>query len=131
TVAEPVHVFAEPGQCPVRMVALDVRSGCADTVVKIVEVFKLIEHLYIPNVFTPNGDGVNDLFTVQTRGFERIEMQIFDRWGTMVFSGANDWNGKYLNNGENCPAGTYFYVVKAYRRDGRLFHRTGGVTLTR
>ena len=131
TAAEPVHFFAEPGQYPVRLAATHVHSGCADSAVKILEVVKLVENLYIPNIFTPNGDGANDFFSIKILGFERIELEIYDRWGTAVFSGANDWNGKWMNKGENCPAGVYFYVVKAYRADGRLFYRTGSLTLTR
>ncbi len=130
-VAEPTHIFSEPGLYPVRLIATHLNSGCADTIIKTVEVVKLIENVYVPNIFTPNGDGVNDFFSVKILGFERLEMEIYDRWGTMVFSGANNWNGKFLNKGENCPAGVYFYVVKAYRLDGRVFHRTGSVTLTR
>jgi gliding motility-associated-like protein len=131
TVKDPMHTFDKPGDYPVRLVVTHPVTGCTDTTTKIIRVAELVEKIYIPNIFTPNGDGANDFFSLTFVGFEKTELEIYDRWGTLVFSGANHWNGKYLNKGENCPAGVYFYVVKAYRWDGRIFHRTGNVTLTR
>ena len=66
--------------------------------------------LTIPNVFTPNGDGINDNFFVKSTGLATVEMVIFDRWGLKVWessSASGMWNGAGSNDG------TYFYIIKA------------------
>src|SRR5690554_7095734 len=70
----------------------------------------------MPNVFTPNGDGNNDFFTfVHHKNIEEIDLVIVNRWGNVVYE-SNDvnfsWNGKVMNNGEECSEGVYFYLVK-------------------
>lgn len=89
----------------------------------------------IPNVFSPNGDGYNDLFIPQNIDYSRFKMDIYSRWGTKVFSakGALAWNGKLDNNGEEVPDGTYFVIltyIQDCRSDGEKTH-TGHVTLLR
>jgi gliding motility-associated-like protein len=70
----------------------------------------------VPTIITPNNDGMNDSFIVPclyTPGYPDNEVSIFNQWGDEVFNGKpykNDWNGTY--NGEDLPAGTYYYVVK-------------------
>jgi gliding motility-associated-like protein len=69
--------------------------------------------LFIPNCFTPNGDGYNEEFLVVAENLESFEMIIFNRWGQRLFetSDINDgWNGKV--NGVLSPQGTYFYLVR-------------------
>ena len=77
--------------------------------------------LEIPNVFTPNGDNVNDIFTIKSTGVKEIALQIFNRWGEKLyeFSGAKaSWDGK-VPNGASAPEGTYFFFVKATGFDGK------------
>ena len=68
----------------------------------------------VPNVFSPNGDGNNDLFQlINSDLVARLDMQIFNRWGALVFetNQINEgWNGRTLT-GEICPEGTYFYII--------------------
>jgi gliding motility-associated-like protein len=70
----------------------------------------------IPNVFTPNGDGINDtLKPIQpSRNISRIDMKIFNRWGQIVFE-TNDpgirWNGKDMDTNKDCSSGTYYYII--------------------
>lgn len=74
-----------------------------------------------PNIFTPNGDGINDLFIIpclQTDRFPDNKVVIFNEWGSEVHYGApynNDWNGTY--GGNELPVGTYFYIIDT--GDGR------------
>jgi len=67
----------------------------------------------LPNIFTPNGDRVNDLFVpFPYRGVKSIDLQVYNRWGQTVFSTQDPdilWNGTLNNNGEACPDGVYFY----------------------
>ena len=70
----------------------------------------------LPNVFTPDADGFNDLFVpFPYRQVESVDLIIFNRWGMVVFK-TNDpdvlWNGKTENEGDDLPAGTYYYVCK-------------------
>ncbi len=70
--------------------------------------------LTIPNVFTPNGDGMNDFFDVGYSGDELFYLQIYDRWGTKYFESRNRtqlWDGKDLN-GKDVADGVYFYTVE-------------------
>lgn len=74
----------------------------------------------LPNAFTPNGDSKNDLFTPfpDWRFVERVDMQIFNRWGNLVFATSDpeiNWNG--LNaQGKELAEGSYFYVCKIFER---------------
>lgn len=68
-----------------------------------------------PNVFTPNGDGVNDLFTARSNGQIKFSMTIYSRWGNVVFESETPtkrvvWDGK-LNGGRYVSSGVYYYVV--------------------
>ncbi len=71
----------------------------------------------LPNVFTPDGNSVNDLYhpILPYRDIQDIDMTIFNRWGGTVFTTSDpdiDWNGRQFNTGEECPEGVYFYVCK-------------------
>jgi gliding motility-associated-like protein len=68
---------------------------------------------FVPNVFTPNGDGINDFFEIKFEGLTNISGEIYSRWGEQVYSwdGIPRWDGK--NNGKAVTAGIYFYQLKA------------------
>jgi len=70
----------------------------------------------LPNVFTPNSDGRNDFFRpFPYRFVESINLQIFNRWGTLIFETTDPsimWNGKYMNSGKMCSDGVYYYLCK-------------------
>ena len=96
---------------------------------------ELPSRLEIPNVFTPNGDQVNDLFFLKTSNLEQISLLIYDRWGNKVVEMTSDsgnvaWDGKNQES-KDLSEGTYFYVIKASGKDGQLFNRTGTVSLLR
>ena len=69
----------------------------------------------LPNVFTPNGDGKNDLFTplATFRFIQSININIYNRWGQIVYHTTDpyiNWNGNVDNSGGACPDGTYYYI---------------------
>jgi gliding motility-associated-like protein len=73
--------------------------------------------MYFPNAFTPNGDGINDVFIPVGTGIEpdSYEMWIFDRWGNLLFYTddlAKGWDGKAKTTGGVCQLDTYVYKVK-------------------
>ena len=87
-----------------------------------------------PNAFTPNGDGYNDtwrvLYDTELGEFPNLEVEIFNRWGSLVFHAKpykNDWNGR--NNGTELPTGTYYYVIKPNK--GNLPNVSGAVSILR
>lgn len=105
----PYHSYYETGTYDITLV---VRSGleCLDTLVVPVNV---VEGLIIPNVFTPNGDGWNDVFDVRTSAVGNYKLQIYNRWGNIVFENSSpliSWDGT-TSAGVQAPAGTYFYVI--------------------
>lgn len=72
------------------------------------------EDVFVANVFSPNGDGNNDILTIQGNGLINITWNIYDRWGNKVFEAneqARDWDGTY--NGKPMETGTYMYYIKA------------------
>lgn len=87
--------------------------------------------LQMPNVFTPNGDGINDLFEpMKVVGIEAFTMHIFNRWGQQVHSGQwghDGWNGKF--KGRDCSMATYFWTVEYLDIYGELHTQSGSLTL--
>ncbi len=83
-------------------------------------------HIYFPNAFTPDGDGINEMFGPLGHYIEEFEMTIFDRWGEQIFNtkeyGVN-WDGK-VNGGDEAMTGVYVYT---YRVVGLLFPATDGI----
>jgi gliding motility-associated-like protein len=136
TVPDPVITFSSEGEYPVRLRVEDVLSGCVDSLQGLVVELIRRDTITIPNVFTPNADGTNDLFAAEYLGFEPLEFRVFDRWGVLVYdfqsvSPPKFWDGTYYNGGRLCPAGWYYYQCVFRRRDGLLYRRQGGVTLVR
>ncbi len=75
----------------------------------------------LPNVFTPNGDNWNDFFRPFTPygTVEKIDLQIFNRWGKVVFSTSDpdiNWDGKDKSSKQDCADGVYYYVCEVYER---------------
>ncbi|MBK7311982.1 MAG: gliding motility-associated C-terminal domain-containing protein [Sphingobacteriaceae bacterium] len=87
-------------------------------------------NIYIPNVFTPNGDGNNDVFLVYGTGITKLEMTIFDRWGEKLFNSKDQllgWDGMY--KGVLSKQDAYTYMVTYTSLDGKKHEKTGHVTL--
>lgn len=88
----------------------------------------------IPNIFTPNGDGIGDLFEVQYRGnLQSYEISIYTKGGQLVFQSTsldNSWNGK-INGNNEAAEGVYFYVITATGEQGESITQKGSVQLKR
>ena len=83
----------------------------------------------IPNVFSPNGDSMNDFFRIPgIEGFPNSKLEIYNRWGNVIYQ-SNDYGGGWDGRINNEPVadGTYYYILR--RSDGENFH--GGLTITR
>lgn len=88
----------------------------------------------LPNVFTPNNDGKNDVFEYDITGWQRYHIEIFNRWGNKVFE-TNEigkfWNGKKYNTEEDMPEGVYYGVFEAKNCAGNTIRKSFNVTLFR
>lgn len=94
-------------------------NGCHSLDVKVTLVDVDVDCLRIPNVFTPNGDGVNDEWIIANIGmFPDAQIYVFNRWGQLMFKTTGDgerWDGSY--RGHYVPAGTYIYVIDLFNDD--------------
>jgi gliding motility-associated-like protein len=90
-------------------------------------------YINFPNVFSPNGDGENDLFYFPNKNVNELYCKIYNRWGNLVyeFTQINEgWNGR-TNSGKECSEGTYFYIVTYKFQDSDVKKVKGFVTLLR
>jgi len=86
--------------------------------------------LYLPNAFTPNGDGLNDVFMANGKFINTFTIKIFSKWGELIFFSDDvdlGWDGKI--KGELVPQGTYVYIVEATDFIGNTLTRSGTITL--
>ena len=110
-------------------------SGCPDTAFKTIDVVPLVTY-HMPNAFSPNGDGRNDLFKgvgVLT-GMSDFKMTIWNRWGELMFATTDPsegWNGLKMNNGQEAIVGVYVYQVEYIDPRGDKQALKGYATLLR
>ncbi len=128
----PQHFFEKAGTYEVILTAKN--SNGTATAKKIIEVKQISSLGTIPNIFTPNGDGENDIFRFEMKNIASIAVVIMSREGNFVYQSNSldaSWNGK-LPNGEDAPNGFYFYTISAIGTDGVVYNnQKGTVQLTR
>ncbi|MFN8251718.1 MAG: PKD domain-containing protein [Ferruginibacter sp.] len=105
--------------------------GCKGNDTILVKLFRLAPGIYVPNAFTPNGDGRNDLFRPVLLGIRSLELfQVYNRFGQLLYS-SNDatrgWDGKY--GGRMQDAATYTWIARATDFTGKQIVRTGTVIM--
>lgn len=128
----PTHVYADSGTYIITLIT-STQYNCVDTAYQTV----IIEPdfiFYIPNAFTPDGDGINDSFTGKGIFIFNYEMSIFDRWGNLIFFSDDintPWNGKANQGADLAQADVYVYVVKIVDFNKRKHNYSGIVTLVR
>jgi gliding motility-associated-like protein len=127
TIANPV---ASP-QAPLTYSVIGTNDeGCSDTAEVVININ---EAMYVPNAFSPNGDGVNDIFKVENIGYQGVEeFRIFNRWGQLVYEtldGSRGWNG--YQKDQPADAGTYYYIIQLRHHDNTARVFKGEVLLIR
>jgi gliding motility-associated-like protein len=141
---EPTHMYKIEGVYDLVLVAGFDHGNvvCTDTVTQQV-IAKQGGQTKIPNAFTPNpggpsggvasGGSFNDVFLPIVKGVEEFNMQIFDRWGNLIFesnSSNTGWDG-YDKNGNILPAGVYIYKLTLRLSDGQRTTQIGDITMIR
>ncbi|HVG16881.1 MAG TPA: gliding motility-associated C-terminal domain-containing protein, partial [Chitinophagaceae bacterium] len=107
--------------------------GCQQTITKPIIIYSSCT-VFIPNAFTPNGDGKNDVFgVINAVKADQFQLQIYNRWGGLVFRSNNwkdTWDGKV--NGLQQAAGTFVWFVKYVdKRTNEKVERKGSLVLIR
>ncbi len=126
------HTYNVPGTYTVELEITNKnrKTSVAQTVITVLPISKIES---IPNIFTPNNDGNNDLFVIKSKNLESYSLIIFDSKGTEIFESTDltiGWNG--LNKyGEQAQEGNYFYLIKAIGIDGEKYTKKGTVRLER
>lgn len=128
------HEFIDTGIYEMQLVAYS-PEGCPDTTTHVLE-HSLIQRLYLPNSFTPNGDGNNDEWGIIGEGvdLEDFELSIFDRWGREVFYSRNPnfkWDGTQRIDKRQAPIGTYHYTLRYLDQDNEQQKLTGKLMLVK
>jgi len=127
---DPTYTFKDTGLYCTRL-AVTNTHGCVDTTIQCVDVQSLYT-FYIPNAFTPNGDGLNDVFGPKGDYIMSFEMYIFDRWGGQLYHTTDitkPWDGSV--NGNKAEEDTYVYLINVTDVHRQQHSYIGRVTLTR
>ena len=129
TDASIANEFGPPGTYQVTLVVADTNGCFHDYTVDVI----VTNEFHLPNVFTPNGDGVNEVFEMKADVFESFEIVIMNRWGNVVHN-RKDATGTYLwdgltQGGERVADGVYFYRLTGTLTDGSIGEKHGSVTV--
>lgn len=129
----PFHVYNAPGEYYVSLFVTNNNRLCSDFYS--LGPFIVVDDatLFVPDAFTPNGDGYNDQFWVKGEYVENYLLRIFDRWGVEVFQSTSltdAWDGQ-LSNGGTAPSGVYMYHVSGIGPANKKIDQAGSVTVLR
>ncbi len=129
-IPSPTHTYAQKGTYNVRLIATSV-GGCVDTT----EMPVMVEPeftFYVPNAFTPNGDGKNDVFLAYGEEINSFSMMVFDRWGNLIFTSTDintGWDGRAKGGSDIAQQDTYVYKILVIDFRGHSHRLTGGFSL--
>ncbi|MBW6481679.1 MAG: gliding motility-associated C-terminal domain-containing protein [Vicingaceae bacterium] len=108
-------------------------NPCSDTIIDKI----ILTELIVPNIFTPNNDGINDVFSIEINGYENIAWKIYNRWGQSVKSGklkvesdgaVELWDGR-THPGTKARDGTYYYIINLTKKGGNHETKKGFVQI--
>lgn len=128
TVQNPTMIYETQGNYAITLL-VTTEHGCSDTITKVIKIQDEFI-LWVPNAFTPNYDGLNDVFSAKGLGIKKFDMVIYDRWGNQVFQ-TNDiqkgWDGTF--KGIICSDNVFVYKIVALDNMNQKHEKTGHVTL--
>jgi gliding motility-associated-like protein len=124
------HIYNTAGSYRVCLIAFN-QYGCSDTSCQ--QVTAIVTPVVdVPNAFTPNGDGANDVVFVRGYGIDKMSWRIYNRWGQLVFVSTNinfGWDGRF--KGALQPQDVYVYTLSVQFTDGTKYSKKGDITLLR
>ncbi len=126
------HTFDNPGKYEVLLTVKD-KQGKTKTITENIEVLSLVKSSIsdIQNIFTPNGDGKNDILLIEGENIKEFKAVVYNQNGTVIFEWntiSGFWDGKDMNN-QPVPDGTYFLVINALGEDNKPYEFKQSVTL--
>jgi len=123
-----LYKYKEKGSYNVWLKIID-QHNCVDSTNAVVEIH---DRYYVPNVFTPNDDKINDFFIVTSNGITLFSIEIYSRWGNRVFKRSGHeqivWDGR-MSDGSLVKPGTYFYVITGESGNITYEPETGYITV--
>ncbi|MBK9424181.1 MAG: gliding motility-associated C-terminal domain-containing protein [Bacteroidetes bacterium] len=126
------YIYSDTGQYVVHL-RVSTSEGCRDSVAEVIHVGEEMQ-IFIPNAFTPDASGVNDVFQIYGVGFSSYEISIYDRWGKLVHRAKNQdvaWDGNDIATGDPVPQGVYVYKVTIIDNSGNVINKFDRITLLR
>ena len=139
-VLNPIHEFEKPGIYFVTMLA-KLKDGSITMDKAVVEVKERLEEttyregelssVFVPNIFTPNGDGENDVFKIESKGIRSFSISIYAVNGKLVYQNEDigfNWDGRDLT-GVRVEDGTYYYLINALGTDEKIYTPKGYLTI--
>lgn len=128
---DPEHTYRTDGNFDVSLTVFK-SSVCSASTTQGQFIISANNILFIPNTFTPNNDALNDEFVISMTNIKTYKIQIFNRFGVLLFVSEdlfNHWNGNF--NNKPSPLGTYYYLIEASDFNGNIIKKTGSVTILR
>ncbi|MES2139600.1 MAG: PKD domain-containing protein [Bacteroidota bacterium] len=128
----PAHTYSEIGTYCVKLIVGNT-NGCYDTTQLCIAIDPEFS-FYIPNSFSPDGNGINDEFYCKSENFKEFKMQIFDRWGNMIFYTEDidkHWNGKAAGGADLVLFDTYVYIVDIVDNKKKHHQYIGSATIVK
>lgn len=125
--------YLEEGEYEICLFVIENLNQCSDSTCQTIIVYDK-PNLDIPNVFTPDSDGVNDQFFFPNKAIIEFTCSVYDRWGKLIFefnSIDDSWDGTYYLSGKECVDGVYFYMYEGKSSNGTEYKGQGNVHLIR
>ncbi len=128
----PMFQYKYIGNKQIKLIAKNSLTNCSDTIIKTILIIDN-KNIYIPSVFTPNADGINDYFLPYSKAYKIKRMKIFNSWGELVFNEEDltkGWDGKYKDL--DCQQDIYIFIVEVINNSNNKFENIKGIiNLTR
>ncbi len=138
----PRHKYPNVANTYQAVLIVESDKGCKDTAIANIEI-QDVPAFYAPTAFTPDNDGMNDLFYVVARNIDiakGFNLSIYDRWGELIWAtdkydpenpSRYGWDGTVKGGSKQAPPDVYVWRCVYYTKDGNSHNRTGNVTLIR
>ncbi|WP_316827304.1 gliding motility-associated C-terminal domain-containing protein [Pedobacter miscanthi] len=128
--SNPTHIYQTDGLFRITLTAFS-KNGCQNSITQGDLIIKKNASTFVPNAFSPNGDGVNDELVVGVTNLRKYNIQIYNRLGTQVFFTNNifeNWKGTFKGN--ELPVGVYYYIISGINLSNSGIKYSGSITLS-